>query len=100
MMTRAEAIEASIEKWRQIEAATKREMGSKDCALCQLYLENHRGGTRCTGCPVKQRTGKSLCCGTPYDEWSAIEGKSEMADTPERVAVACAMREFLESLRE
>lgn len=97
-MTRAEALEASIEKWRQIEAGTKRELGSADCALCQLYLRDPVHD--CRGCPVSQRTGRGMCGGTPYMKWSRVAGYRAMANTDEKRALARAEREFLESLRE
>lgn len=97
-MTRAEALEASIEKWRRIEAGTKRELGSSDCPLCHLYLGNM--GNLCERCPVYERTGQVLCRDTPYTEWVHTVNWRDVADTDEKRALARAEREFLESLRE
>lgn len=97
-MTCAEALEASIEKWRQVEAGVKRELGSSDCALCWLYKDDPAG--TCWDCPVSQRTGRLLCGGTPYMEWHQVAGFRGLADTDEKRDIARREREFLESLRE
>lgn len=97
-MTRAEALEASIEKWRQIEAGTKRECGSHDCALCQLYLKDVVRD--CALCPVYEKTGRPMCRDTPYMDWYHAQGCRTLADTDLKRDIARREREFLESLRE
>lgn len=64
MLTKSEAIDASIEHWKQNrDAKTPWEVSTdvSACALCDLYYSNG-----CKGCPVSENTGKTRCGGTPY----------------------------------
>ena len=61
------ALKQSIEKWeRNVVAETTDDFttGATTCPLCGLFW---RGG-RCTGCPIKVKTGKPRCIDTPYME--------------------------------
>ena len=96
--TRA-ALEKSIEKWQEIADGSGTDEGSRNCALCGLFL-----AVDCRGCPVAVATGKTLCDGSPYVRWgwafSAAEwlDGSRRADTSERKAAARAELEFLQGL--
>ena len=57
-----QAIDKSINKWKQIKDGTEFDKGRKNCALCQKY-------TNCKGCPVKEFSGEPACEGTPYLNW-------------------------------
>lgn len=101
------ALQGSIEKWKAIEAGTRVDGGGSDCPLCVLFdsVENPDGfplpcSDGCFGCPVSNATGKSGCSDTPYMVWAKATGRDfpRIADTPERIALARAEREFLESL--
>lgn len=64
--TRA-ALDASIEHWRRDNeralTADAARIGSGHCALCDLFWSR-----MCSGCPVYERTGKTHCEDSPYDE--------------------------------
>lgn len=59
-----EALRGSIKKWEGIVAGTTRDEGGRNCPLCQMFV--HGKAATCRGCPVRTRTGKSSCDGTPY----------------------------------
>ncbi len=52
--------------------------GASSCAFCHVF-----GLKRCRGCPVKKRTRKPACLGTPYYAWAAdhsvTSAKAELA---------------------
>jgi hypothetical protein len=97
-----EALEASIQHWRENLAAERPEDASDakdDCALCGKYWESN-----CDGCPVSMKTGESICIGSPYIE--AANCLYDWRKNPESVAARAAWRaaantelEFLEALR-
>ena len=61
------ALNRSIhDKWANIVIGKAYDSGTHGCALCELFV--NRTGT-CTGCPVKAKTKKNYCRGTPYDRW-------------------------------
>jgi len=61
------ALKESIAHWYRISAcmtpeALKEEgWGGTACPLCDEFLADG-----CKGCPVSQKVGDTLCCGTPY----------------------------------
>jgi hypothetical protein len=84
------ALEGSIEKWRGIVAGTTKELGTKNCPLCQLFnqhaviwaelhpdedlqLLNSGQPRSCKGCPVEAVTALDGCEGTPYIDYSDAE---------------------------
>lgn len=96
---RAAALEGSIAKWRAIVERTGKDEGSENCPLCQTYWSR---SFSCEGCPVSERTGMSMCRGTPYLEYcneANMEQKGR-GDPDETDVAARAMLAFLESLRE
>jgi hypothetical protein len=88
------ALKGSIEKWRKIVDGTGKDEGPKNCPLCQTFRVWDESSVDCTGCPVKERTGRDGCDGSPYYDWEDAEDDS--AD--EREAAARAELEFLRSL--
>ena len=103
-----EALEQSIEHWRQLSTATSIgdvSIGATNCALCQLFNnETTPFKEGCVGCPVWRRTGLRRCEGTPYQRtrrilevWREIPDSETIAE----VFRGCAREElaFLESLR-
>lgn len=70
--TQKEALDISIEKWMQIvdrlnkELLVHQEGGGATCGLCMLYCFDFRN---CSMCPVKIKTGKAGCVGSPYENW-------------------------------
>lgn len=88
-----EALERSIQKWEELAATGDDKLGRNNCSLCDLFWNRH-----CTGCPVFESTGKSLCIGTPYEQ---VEHASRAElKCPERVRVLAEQElMFLKSLR-
>ena len=73
-MTKAEALEGSIQKWQDIVDGKAIDLGGHNCPLCKLYADNY-----CKDCPVYPHTPvicnengvpsdrrKGDCRGTPY----------------------------------
>lgn len=73
-----EAFEGVLDKWESIANDDGVDLGTKNCALCQVFgveeisfpmpfshIENHP----CRQCPVGQKTGRNLCGETPYADW-------------------------------
>ena len=61
------ALKASIEHWRENEAALSVKavsIGTQSCALCFEFFQ----ADTCAGCPVYEATGQSRCELTPYDD--------------------------------
>lgn len=59
------ALKGSIAKWEAIVAGTGREDGPNNCPLCKMFYFK----VDCKGCPVRERTGKEACQGTPYEDF-------------------------------
>lgn len=60
------ALKRSVEKWERYASAkdlTAVKIGSDSCPLCVLFIDR-----ACTGCPVRRKTGKAICNGSPYEE--------------------------------
>ena len=57
-------LKVSIEKWKDIVAGTGKDLGRWNCALCNRFYADD-----CLFCPVRQRTDKPCCHGTPYEDW-------------------------------
>lgn len=105
------ALKASIQHWRENEAAESSDDASvwgDYCALCGLFFEKI---PCCNGCPVAKKTGQWQCNGSPWGaardafkkwRWAHL---SDGQDTPQATqardefrTAARAEREFLESL--
>ena len=82
MTTKAKlALLQSIEHWRAIvkkceDEDPKIDIGPKHCSLCEKFFPwgdgEHDEQLDCAGCPVKERTGKPRCRGTPYDKFEFL----------------------------
>ena len=105
-MTKIEALKKSIEKWENIAFHGGIDDHAGNCQLCIKYhkyivLVLGVGGTICDGCPVKEKTGKHGCKGTPYEEWCNYideqrEGYRVFDDHSKQLAIN--ELEFLKSL--
>lgn len=100
-----EALEGSIKKWKRIvEDRRAVDNGYRNCKLCLMY---DCGPESCTGCPVKDKTGKVLCTGTPHQRWEDHMGDHgiylnpfrRQKDCPTCLSLAKEELAFLESLR-
>jgi hypothetical protein len=60
----AEALEKSIKKWEDILNNEDVDLGTKNCALCELFHHYN-----CNHCPVKNKSGMTFCNDTPYEKW-------------------------------
>lgn len=105
------ALKASIQHWRENEAAESSDDASvwgDYCTLCTLFVVKNGS---CNECPVAKRTGKAQCDGSPWaaarDEFKKwrwaylVDGQDSPRATEARDAfraAARAEREFLESL--
>lgn len=63
-----EALRGSIAKWEKILTGTDEDIGYLNCPLCAAFYEDDN----CAGCPVKERTGRRYCMGSPYDRWHTL----------------------------
>ena len=57
------ALRGSIRKWTKIVNGTGVDEGPDNCPCCKKWYENDD----CSGCPIREFTGKDGCGGTPYD---------------------------------
>lgn len=68
-----QALEESIQKWEDIINKGIVDFGHKDCALCRIFRKESTNNlmhyTKCTGCPIKKKTGYNMCIETPYTDW-------------------------------
>jgi hypothetical protein len=86
-----EALQRSIEAWEGIVAGTAvADEQSSNPALCAMFVKDH-----CEGCPVRERTGDSLCYGSPHEDYDLAV---EVGDEPSKARYARAEVEFLKSL--
>lgn len=97
------ALEESITHWEENVAAetwNKTHTGWGSCALCRSFFLKE-----CQGCPVKMKTGKPTCEGTPYgfaddrlERWGEHRDSEYMRRRWRKAAQA--ELDFLKSLRE
>ena len=98
-----QALRGSIEKWEGVVAGDTTDLGSDNCPLCQMFQndeEDRPESSVCKGCPVKEKTGHSMCGGSPYKDWIRVEpGFHEKYNhTDASLKAATAELEFLRSL--
>ena len=82
-----EATKKSLLKWKintaLLEDGTKEgvKITASECPLCELYNGDFAGRRRCDGCPIKERSGRKACAGTPYEQCTALmsDGKLDEA---------------------
>ena len=87
------ALEASIKHWERNVTGKTSTIGSKNCALCRLFITKD-----CVGCPVRNRTGKPFCDGSPYPIANKMGNQYGYDSLRFRQAALRELR-FLESLR-
>lgn len=100
----AKALEESIAHWKRMREDPMLEEGParwERNRLCQLFLVR----SYCVGCPVRERTRKSVCIGTPWkkaeDAFASCERYGFKGHAMARWQEAATKEiEFLESLRE
>jgi len=93
-------LQYSVEKWEEIAEEKIAEKGAETCALCLFFLSDN-----CERCPVKERTGRINCVGSPFIAWRAHHAamhshKSRMAYCPVCKIMAKQELNFLKSLLE
>ena len=91
------ALRGSIAKWQAIIDGTGQDRGTENCPLCAEFYNN-----QCFCCPVRERTGKWGCAGSPYANWAAIYYddivKRDFANKPILTGLAQAELDFLTNL--
>lgn len=90
------ALKGSIAKWEGIVAGTVENRGFHNCPLCARFHpeatnRSYRGPHVCEGCPVKDKTGKSLCRGSPYYKFEVSPNQSVPKPNSISSAVYCRM---------
>lgn len=89
-------LKASIRHWNRLATGTTRpgeDTSGKFCALCKLFYSLDG----CGQCPVKLRTGKSFCLGSPWaDARDAYE--DDGLESKEFKSAARKELDFLKSL--
>jgi len=68
--------------------------GIQTCSLCVV------AGDTCGPCLVYEKTGVTLCRGTPYLAWAEYLSKERKYDIGRLLVLAKAELEFLKSLKE
>jgi hypothetical protein len=84
------ALQGSVAKWQAIVNGAGHDDGPLNEPLCRAFLKDTDD---CTGCPVKKRTGRDSCDGTPYEAWTVAITAEDMAK------VAHVQLAFLQSLQ-
>jgi len=79
------ALKKAIEKWEKIVAEKGKDRGSRNCALCWLFLKNE-----CEGCPVHAKTGRRSCRGTPYAEWVRHHAEDHFSVFSKACVIECS----------
>lgn len=90
-----EALQGSIAKWERIVAGTGKDHGVDDCPLCQMFNTESAAYRPCRGCPVYEKSGRSLCSSTPYSDFSYAKRNANKAGM---AFAAEAELDFLKSL--
>lgn len=107
-------LEESIVHWRKIEHAVKNAglvtyigsnryvvggtevcIGMEKCALCKKYFHQHVDHEDCGACPIRIKTGRNLCEGTP---WSSVRDALNNGNLIDICVAVTNMCEFLKSL--
>lgn len=70
-----------IAQWRAIVDGTAAD--TQNAPLCALFYGTvDAAGQGCTGCPVRESSGKPYCAGSPYVVWNNLLGQHLSDDTP------------------
>ncbi len=80
MKTMMQAFLGSLDHWRELTKVTRCgniHIKADDCPLCDLYWVG-----QCEGCPVRRKTRKTLCFGSPYD--AAVVGRNKIEEMLEK----------------
>ena len=98
-----------IKHWKEnLEKATNQELpalGRHYCVYCKVYSNP----TECGGCPIKAKTGKNYCTGTPYYRVAfeaekikryQLDGVSDYIIWEKLITAIEKEIEFLQSLQE
>lgn len=95
--TRA-ALRGSITKWEKIVAGVGVDRGTRNCPLCQMFLVK---SDTCRGCPVYEKTRKSYCKGSPYEDWDGLFLNNRSSEQLEKslpsIKMNCEEEKYLEA---
>lgn len=69
-----EALKGSIAHWERVVADPKKtRVGASECPLCEMFnLFTQTAKTACAGCPVRAKSKRAWCRGTPFIEFTAV----------------------------
>ena len=99
-----ETLEEAIAHWERLrdgKPINGEGVDSRYCCLCALYMHVTEDNQRCGGCPVRERTGLEYCAGSPWIFASKLwNWRLNDAQSPEFMAAAGRMVDFLKSLRK
>ena len=94
-MSWKQARELSVKKWETIAEFIKKEkliVGDVDAASCALCENAGISLNDCDFCPVYKKTGRDMCCGTPFIKYM------DAGDVPAALKAARAEVKFLKKL--
>lgn len=96
------ALEKSITRWRELarrKLVRNLDLGPHQCPLCRRFLLVTTQA--CVGCPVRRRTGRLYCAGSPYEaaHSALVWNHPDARVTPELRKAMEAELAFLISLR-
>jgi len=93
------ALRGSIKKWEGVAFGGVKDEGPDNCPLCAEFYKNDDGAeVDCNGCPVRTKTKKPYCLGTPYVEWVETDNYNGFAVSVDSIIAAAKMLFFLQSL--
>jgi hypothetical protein len=93
-----EALRGSIAKWEGIVAGTVTNEGPYNCPLCQLFML-YAEDNLCEGCPVKERTGRTGCAETPYEDYAELGNEHTFEGSVTKTLLQQAAQRELEFLK-
>ena len=70
------ALRGSVEKWERVAFQDGRDEAVFDCPLCAKFMYSPG---ECLRCPIRKKTGRPGCAGTPIDKWdTAFSGDIDL----------------------
>lgn len=64
------ALEGSVMKWERVVQDGTGGRSAADCPCCQEFRKQRDSITDfCSGCPIREKTGKDGCLGTPFKDY-------------------------------
>lgn len=108
MADNIQLLKLTVKKWHGVAFEGAHERGAEDCSLCETYRKAQfipGAYWTCGDCPIRAKTERDGCRGTPYDDWlihlkeehrALNEGRQVLCPICKQLAVAELL--FLEDL--